>query len=139
MKRILHWNEGFAPAIGGTEQRVLGLAEAQVRAGHRVRVIAESLPNCPDEEVFEGIRMLETTGGFGSLGGQDFIEGYTRGGKIWLRLECMPDAVCERRQRLTNFGRTDREAQHRANRVSLHGRLSRQRAAANNPPRSNPA
>jgi glycogen synthase len=55
MKRILHWTDGFAPAIGGTELLVLELAKAQARAGHEVHVVAESLPNCPDEEVFEGI------------------------------------------------------------------------------------
>jgi glycogen(starch) synthase len=55
MKRMLHWTDGFAPAIGGTELLVLELAKAQARAGHEVHVVAESLPNCPDEEVFEGI------------------------------------------------------------------------------------
>lgn len=55
MKRILHWTDGFAPIIGGTEILVLELAKAQRRSGHEVCVVAESLPNCPDEAVFEGI------------------------------------------------------------------------------------
>jgi glycogen(starch) synthase len=55
MKRILHWTDGFAPSIGGTEVLVLELARAQARAGHEVQVVAESLTNCPDTALYEGI------------------------------------------------------------------------------------
>ncbi len=55
MMRILHWTDGFAPFIGGTEFFILELAKSQIRDGHEVHVVAESLPGCPDEETFEGI------------------------------------------------------------------------------------
>lgn len=54
MKRILHWTDGFAPSIGGTEVLILELARAQVRAGDEVRVVAESIDGCADAAFHDG-------------------------------------------------------------------------------------
>lgn len=55
MKRILHWTDGFAPSIGGTEVLILELARAQMRAGHTVHVVAESIDSCADAALHDGV------------------------------------------------------------------------------------
>ena len=112
MMRILHWTDGFAPAIGGTEVFILELAKSQIRAGHQVHVIAESLSGCPDEETFEGIpvlrfpftptllsrdpsRLRELTTRLSSLRsrlGPDHVHVHFNGPAAWLELLSRPSA-----------------------------------------------
>lgn len=53
--RILHWNDGYYPHIGGTEMLVRDLCHAQQAAGHEVTVVARALPGSPAEEEMSGI------------------------------------------------------------------------------------
>ncbi len=75
-------------------------------------------------------RAFDLAGGFGSLGGHDFIDWYTRAREVGLRLESLPEVVFERRQHFTNTGRIGREEQRRTYMTSLKAKLDRQRAAA---------
>ena len=85
-------------------------------------------------------RAFELAGGFGSLGGHDFMDWYTRAREVGLQLESLPEVVFERRQHFTNTGRIGREEQRRTYMASLKAKLDRQRAAAApNPPLPNPA
>lgn len=83
---------------------------------------------------------LELAGGFGCLGGHDFMDWYTRAREVGLRLDSLPEVVFERRQHFTNTGRVGREEQRRTYLASIKAKLARERAAAaSNPPRHNPA
>ncbi|WP_075086915.1 glycosyltransferase family 4 protein [Verrucomicrobium spinosum] len=53
--RILHWNDGYYPHIGGTELLVRSLCHVQQAAGHHVTVVGRSLPDCPAEEEIDNI------------------------------------------------------------------------------------
>lgn len=53
--RILHWNDGYYPRIGGTETLVRDLCHVQQAAGHQVTVVGRALPGSPAEEVMDGI------------------------------------------------------------------------------------
>ncbi len=53
--RILHWNDGFLPHIGGTETLVRDLCRAQMACGHVVAVAAGGLPGCAEQDCIDGI------------------------------------------------------------------------------------
>lgn len=55
--RILHWNDGYYPRIGGTETLVRDLCHVQQAAGHQVTVVGRALPGSPAEEVMDGIQV----------------------------------------------------------------------------------
>jgi glycosyltransferase involved in cell wall biosynthesis len=120
----------------------------------RARQFRMTEPRCGQEfevpfEVTEGLckvagmfrrRAFDLAGGFGSLGGHDFMDWYTRAREVGLRLESLPEVVFERRQHFTNTGRIGREEQRRTYMTSLKAKLDRQRAAAApNPPPTQPA
>jgi hypothetical protein len=82
---------------------------------------------------------FELAGGFGSLGGHDFMDWYTRAREVGLRLDSLAEVVFERRQHFTNTGRIGREEQRRTYLASIKAKLARERAAAApNPARQNP-
>lgn len=53
--RILHWNDGYYPRIGGTETLVRDLCHVQQAAGHLVTVVSRALPGCPAEDEIDNI------------------------------------------------------------------------------------
>lgn len=56
--RILHVYKDYFPILGGIENHVRMLAEAEVRAGHQVRVLVTNPANLPAREVMNGVKLI---------------------------------------------------------------------------------
>jgi len=53
--RILHLYKAYAPVLGGIENHIRALAEAQSAEGHQVRVLVTTQPGMPSSERLNGV------------------------------------------------------------------------------------
>jgi len=56
--RILHVYKDYFPILGGIENHVRMLAEAEVRAGHQVNVLVTNPANLPARELMNGVKVI---------------------------------------------------------------------------------
>ena len=58
--RILHVYKDYYPVVGGIENHIKLLAEAQAAAGHLVTVLVTNHSHCTSNQMINGVRVIKT-------------------------------------------------------------------------------
>lgn len=74
---ILHVYKDYAPVLGGIENHVRDLAEAQARAGHRVTVLVASRTRRHEDAILDGVRVVRVAR-WGTVASTPLAPGFLR-------------------------------------------------------------
>lgn len=74
---VLHVYKDYAPVLGGIENHVRDLAEAQARAGHRVTVLVASRTRRHEDATCDGVRVVRVAR-WGTLASTPIAPGFLR-------------------------------------------------------------